>query len=58
MLNPYVFSRDITIYAKIFIPYDTFERVISKKLLRLGNFFKSQRKIETFLKRSRNEINA
>jgi hypothetical protein len=32
MLNPDVFCRDVTIFVKIFVPYDAFKENNSKKL--------------------------
>jgi hypothetical protein len=38
MLNPDVFCRDITIFAKIFVPYNAFKGNNSKKLTGLDIF--------------------
>jgi hypothetical protein len=38
MLNPDVFCRDITIFVKIFVPYNAFKGINSKKLTGLEIF--------------------
>jgi hypothetical protein len=45
MLNPDVFCRDIAIIVKIFVPYNAFKGINSKKLTGLEIFLKSLRTV-------------